>query len=1627
MSPNLEHSDAHEDRIPLSNDLDVSVDTSDLEQLMDVVMGESRSDQADHMEVDEDDEGEVSRSPGSVEYFPGAAEVLAPGETFLDRFELDPYSAQRNLNVYYPFASTADWDIAKFLLQSPMSMAQIDQFLKIELIRGLPLSFRTAKELRGHAELLPSGPRWNVRVVPTSHPTKSAVRLYFRDTLECIESLFNHPYFIDKLHLTPHRIFETAERRVRMYSEWMTGDVAWNMQSQLPLGATLLGVVLSSDKTNITAMTGGRVAHPLLISLANIKMDVRNKASNNAFLLAALLPIAEFIHPIPRMCSVLSDRLIHHCLDVILEPLKQAARLRTDDVRSAGIFVSYIVDTPEAAMLACVRGLTSPVTMAMYKNFGDPFRHPSRLGSVTLAQLATIRAAESEVDAYFTACEEYRLSGVALPFWRDWSLSEPSRFLTPEALHHWHCMCGWPAPFQDWCFEAETSYWDGLNATCRNTLLHSLLVPMVLHRPSSEPFAHLWTSGISHRHLSSPIQSVRDLELLQEFHDNKHAIISSGGRCGKKNNVLDNCGPRTQPNMLISQLIKDPGEATNNHNYDPQICRFLDRAEKCRLFDDAVRLSLTASASHTRDHSEDNVDVNNDNDNDNDNDNNGSVELPEIHPASVLSDFMVARKLDPLAHSSVALSQSISTMTHPFDRISVDGAAEQFSLPDLRGALADYFYNEGTTGHFHTLSQQRRAPADARLPFEDMQLWYKVWIQQKVFNDPSAVRPAISINAMPPGGNWKYGRYDVAIFTVDDSQHWPRSGLNGHILAEVRLVMRPIPPRGTHPAWHDQCLVYIQRLDVQAQAGSAVVEPITQMHILKRATRSSGSPFGSALPLNQLRSFAHIVPKFGRSADSRLNCFNSSHFSDLFYLNKYFDKDFYYALYEASRYMEFPQNGFWVVLVMLDRANSQVHLVTLLMASKRKQLEEEDGGRGGVEIQPPLRRSGRHGAGSGGHAAQLSSIGRALESPKKAKKRGKLEVPASEPLNALAPGPKPKTRGNGATTRSRAKQKSRAVDEDPQSSPQCSNGDVTGPGTNCEPPPALLPMLHQSGPGDQFGLQLKGAAPPTFIGTDSVHQYQEMVERIKAGSSNSTSQKSGLLAHGRRRSRLFTFANLDQNGGQQRQAGTSGSGAVPGLQPYQGDGKSLFPDLRSTTPQLFQFGDRAYSPLWPQFNKRAVTQAGKQGGPSVIPPCGTANHRYHSVIPNKHQASHRATSKYLYNGSDSQSMQGIQHTSTLLQAPKLKQVNESMSSEAPQSFDIEEQDFSFINDESGESSTNNIVKIHGYSWFQAFSGIDQDQDETYGRVCSDADSWHTEGDGDYHSYGDGPSSRNDNQGCTDNYTYEDEGRDEGQDGHMKLLDPGSDSYDEEEERRRLETLNDAAIERGKRCIRQHYRHGEKKNISGNTPVVHSDIDIHPSDGQDTMDFESLYRYQSVDFRGEHPDPSRHRINTNYDLLQRHHAKNRAPCAPSETFLNDVRQNRHYGKKKGSQHRAELLALTKDDYENNGDTSQDDDTPLPAPKRRTRTVKENTDDPTLSSFYPRLWRAVLDYAKGLFRLYQVTEDPFPDANQAVTGICRELLDEAMMHFKDQKRQIEDGYWPEYQDSMARVVHALTPTK
>ncbi|KAI6017930.1 hypothetical protein EDC04DRAFT_2576543, partial [Pisolithus marmoratus] len=107
--------------------------------------------------------------------------------------------------------------------------------------------------------------------------------------------------------------------------------------------------------------------------------------------------------------------------------------------------VSYIIDTPEA----CIRGHTSLVTTAMYKDFGDSDHHPPCTTALTLVQLQSIKCNIDEVEQYFATCKDFQLSGVSHPFWHDWLYADPSQFPTPEALHYWHHQF-WDHDIQ-WC------------------------------------------------------------------------------------------------------------------------------------------------------------------------------------------------------------------------------------------------------------------------------------------------------------------------------------------------------------------------------------------------------------------------------------------------------------------------------------------------------------------------------------------------------------------------------------------------------------------------------------------------------------------------------------------------------------------------------------------------------------------------------------------------------------------------------------------------------------------------------------------------------------------------------------------------------------------------------------------------------------------------------------------------------------------------------------------------------------------------------------------------------------------------------------------------------------------------
>ena len=202
-------------------------------------------------------------------------------------------------------------------------------------------------------------------------------------------------------------------------------------QEALPCGATILGVVLSSNKTNISIMSGNCMAHLLLISLANINMCICSKTSLHAYLLLALLPIAKFTHKMTCVRSLLQDRLVHQALNIVLSPLKTAATIgimMSDPVGNLHYcftpLAAWIADTPKESLLAATGLKSSPVTTVMSKNFGDTYQHPPHTATDTLTAIhdACLQCSLMDYMNFIKVIRKLGLNSIINPFWVDWLL-----------------------------------------------------------------------------------------------------------------------------------------------------------------------------------------------------------------------------------------------------------------------------------------------------------------------------------------------------------------------------------------------------------------------------------------------------------------------------------------------------------------------------------------------------------------------------------------------------------------------------------------------------------------------------------------------------------------------------------------------------------------------------------------------------------------------------------------------------------------------------------------------------------------------------------------------------------------------------------------------------------------------------------------------------------------------------------------------------------------------------------------------------------------------------------------------------------------------------------------------------
>ncbi|KAJ7821497.1 hypothetical protein B0H13DRAFT_2241738 [Mycena leptocephala] len=775
-------------------------------------------------------------STGPVkDYYKGAAKTT---------FHKDQYREERQSNLYYPFASADEWELASYLTRSNMTIADTDEFLNLRLTSKMDLSFQTAKDLRSRIESLPSGPAWMSVPWKTTYPTKKPLTLYYRDPLECIQNLLANPLVQDFIQFTPFRLWKTAERLMRVYTEWLSGDVAWGMQDRIPEGATIIGTVLSSDKTQLTSMTGNRQAHPLLISLADIDMDFRMKASHHAFLLLALFPIPKFLERNPEIRGVLDSRIFHAIMDFVLKPLKKTA---------------------EIGMM-----MTDPL---------DAHRHPSRTRDHTIAQLRRLEKTTDPWDLrpYIKKAKLHRLNGVHRPFWRDWPLAEPSAFLTPEMLHHWFkfffdhvvkwCIAALGAAEIDFRFSilrphtGMRHFKEGISKAKQVTGrehrdMMRYIVPVIADAAGvSKGFLKAIAMIVTFfYHGQAPAIDEDVLDKMENalscFHQNKQAILKAGVRKGKKEHAH------------ISE-VKDPASNSNNQNYESQ-SRGVDLGVRPTTADNDADGVLDDTPLLL---------------------NRSSKLLEKIEPVASLSSrraranyfagsLMLLEGKQPTAPLPFRTFTSTDSTTalhlnrdHVGHRLRVAVAATKFNLPDLLVALLTFIQRHTT-------------------------LSLRVRIQGRSFHDPKQILVPETINAEPPIGGWKFGRGDAVIVNLNSEHCWPHSGLEGHAVCQLKMIFRIVPwPDCVAPTGTDEFLAYVQRFNVRSFSRT-----YDRMYQLKRARRADGSPMGDVVPLERLRAKVELSPRHGKTADKRLKHETTLDYCQDFHLDHFFNKELFWAL-----------------------------------------------------------------------------------------------------------------------------------------------------------------------------------------------------------------------------------------------------------------------------------------------------------------------------------------------------------------------------------------------------------------------------------------------------------------------------------------------------------------------------------------------------------------------------------------------------------------------------------------------------------------------------------------------------------------------------------------------------------
>ncbi|EGN94685.1 hypothetical protein SERLA73DRAFT_96032 [Serpula lacrymans var. lacrymans S7.3] len=807
----------------------------------------------------------------------------------MQEMESDQFSYRRKDQFYYPFQDRGEWELAKFMCECLMQ-SQMDRFLKLEWVSSHKPSFKNKNELITWLEWLPSGPSWKHEEFHLLSYKSTPIHLIYRDALEVAQHIFANPVFAQHMMFDPKETYQGVQRE---FSEFMTANHAFELQecfflNQFPEGATMMPIIMASDKTNVTRGTGNLEMHPTFLMIANIASDVRMKATAQAWRCVAFIPTPKFdVHN--DFQGILQARVWHKCMDKVCVNLKIAAKVGT-----------FIPDP-----FGLVRYVFTPLAVDGW-----------------------------QITEFQAKAKAIGLSGVQQPFWRDWHLAEPAIFLTPEILHICHKF------FFDHVLLWRKTMLGNEELDDRYKSHHK----RVGFRHFSKGISHVkQMTGRDHRDIqrtivpsiagAAPPKAVRAIRAivdfiyiaqnpihtptsitqmeaaLAEFYRHKQAILDAEAHRGKKGAMDHFWIPKLELLQSFARAVKNSGNilqytadvserllitnckhtfqrTSHQSDFIFQIVRLLDIAEKVRQFElytllrlfhqDLVNVAIRTEQDEIADLDPELAWVSQ-----------FATAAEEIRyqsPRPVRNHFLKGLTSDD---SNIAFHL---TVVPDIRSTSMHDAAISLNLPDLSAALYDFVKGLSIEQRRSQGSFNGRGGID--LGFDKVQLWFKFRLQQHSVFKTQVIMPSQMVQAFPPSNDAPFGNCDTILIQLKTAE-MPE-------VAQVRTVIVPIARKGSvlHPALN-QPITYIQLFEV---VSSPAQQPDVDMFVVKRAFHSEPSPnggtqrLGGFIPLTLITQAIELIPVYGERMDRTINAMNSLEVPLYFYVNNFSDKEVYRSM-----------------------------------------------------------------------------------------------------------------------------------------------------------------------------------------------------------------------------------------------------------------------------------------------------------------------------------------------------------------------------------------------------------------------------------------------------------------------------------------------------------------------------------------------------------------------------------------------------------------------------------------------------------------------------------------------------------------------------------------------------------